>query len=312
MLKHAWAEMLFSCGSALLDNGHPGLAQWPLARAARVRASDPAYFYAAALAAQQAGERDRAAHFCERALALDPKSGAAHELLTALFMHGEDYLQVLQRLHQYLRPRTYVEIGVEDGHSLRLAQPDTAALGVDPQPRIAAPLPQKARVFAETSDEFFARHDVRAELGGLPVDLALIDGMHHFEYALRDFINLERLCGPESTILIHDCFPHDRLTAQRDRVLAFWSGDVWRLVVLLKKYRPDLSIQTIATPPTGLGLVRRLDPASRFLEQNLQRLCDEFLALDYDFLDRDRAAALNLLPNDWERIRALLPQPFRA
>ena len=41
-------------------------------------------------------------------------------------------------------------------------------------------------LFPQTSDEFFARNDVGAELGGLPVDLAFIDGMHHFEFALRD------------------------------------------------------------------------------------------------------------------------------
>jgi hypothetical protein len=312
MLKRVWAELLFSCGCALLEAGHPRLALWHLARAARVEASDPGYFYAAALAASRACDRNQAARFCELALELDPGLGAAHELLGGLFMHGEDYFCVMRRLHQYLRPRTYVEIGVEDGHSLRLVQPGTTALGVDPQPLIASPLPEGVRVFAETSDAFFAGHDVRAELGGLPVDLAFIDGMHHFEYALRDFINLERLCEPESTILIHDCFPYNRLTARRERVLAFWSGDIWRLVVLLKKYRPDLSIQTIATPPTGLGIVRRLDPSSRFLEENVERLCEEFLALDYGFLERDRAAELNLFPNDWGKIRALLSAPRRA
>jgi hypothetical protein len=37
---------------------------------------------------------------------------------------------------------------------------------------------------------------VRALLGGLPVELGFIDGMHLFEFALRDFMNLERLCTP--------------------------------------------------------------------------------------------------------------------
>jgi hypothetical protein len=299
--------MLFSCGSALLDAGHPRLALWQIARAARLQASDAGYAYAAALAATHAGDRDQAARFCELALELEPRLDAAHALLGRLFMHGENYFHVLQRLHRHLRPRSYVEIGVEDGASLRLVEPGTVALGVDPQPLIALPLPQGVlRVFSETSDEFFASHDVRAELGGLPVDLALIDGMHHFEYALRDFINLERLCGPDSTILIHDCFPYNRLTARRERVLKFWTGDVWRLVVLLKKYRPDLAIQTIATPPSGLCMVRGLDPASRFLQENLERICAEFLALDYGFLEEDRAAELNLFPNDWEKIRALV------
>jgi len=312
MLKRVWAEQLFACGCALLEAGHPRLALWHLARAARIKTSDPDYQYAAAFAANHARDRIQAARFCDRTLELDPGFVPAHELLDGLFLHGEDYISVLRRLHQHLRPRTYVEIGVESGHSLRLVQPGTIALGVDPQPLITAPLPEGARVFAETSDEFFAGHDVRAELGGLPVDLALIDGMHHFEYALRDFVNLERLCGPESIILVHDCFPYSRLTAKRERALGFWSGDVWRLVPLLKKYRPDLSIETIATPPTGLGVVRRLDPSSRFLDENVERLCEEFLALDYGFLDRDRAADLNLFPNDWDKIRALLSAPFRA
>ena len=310
-LRRVWTEMLFSCGSALLDAGHPRLALWHLARAARGNASDAGYLYAAALAASQAGDRNQAARFCERALELEPRLDIAHDLLGGLFMHGENYFGVLQRLHRHLRPRTYVEIGVANGDSLRLVEPGTTALGVDPQPMVAFTLPQGVRVFPETSDGFFAGHDVRAELGGLPVDLALIDGMHLFEYALRDFISLERLCGPGSTILMHDCFPHNRLTAERERAEAFWSGDVWRLVVLLKKYRPDLSIHTIATPPTGLCMVRGLDSSSRFLQENYERLCAEFLALDYGFLDEDRAAELNLFPNDWDRIRALVSTPPR-
>src|SRR5256885_12302956 len=47
----------------------------------------------------------------------------------------------------------------------------------------------------------FAEHDLSKELGGRPVDLAFIDGMHLFEFALRDFVNLERYCAPGSTIL---------------------------------------------------------------------------------------------------------------
>ena len=151
-------------------------------------------------------------------------------------------------------------------------------------------------------------HSFATDIGKDPAELtvALIDGMHYFEFALRDFMNLERLCTPDSTILIHDCFPHDRRTAQRERVSRFWSGDVWRLVVLLKKYRPDLQIHVVAAPPTGLGVVRNLDPASHFIAENLGRLYQEFMALDYAFLEKDRAGKLNLFPNDWEQVRRLL------
>ena len=76
--------------------------------------------------------------------------------------------------------------------------------------------------------------------------------------------------------------------------------------MLLKKYRPDLSIHTVATPPTGMCVVRNLDPGSRFIADNLQRLVEEFMQLDYGYLEKQRAKKLNLFPNDWERIRSLL------
>ena len=147
---------------------------------------------------------------------------------------------------------------------------------------------------------------MHAELGGLPVDLAFIDGMHHFEYALRDFAYLERCCARSSTILIHDCFPLDRETAERDRRPFFWSGDVWRLVVLLKKYRPDLTIHTIGTPPTGLGMVRNLDPDFTLPARPLRPAVRGYPALDYSYIEGDETAKLNAFSNEWEKIGSLL------
>lgn len=300
------ADALFVRGTDHLQAGRARRALSNLRLAARLAASNAGYFAAAALAAHKAGDVDAAVRYCERALEIDPQMQPVHDLLASLFLYGEHYLQVLERIHAHLRPRTYVEIGFEQGHSLRLVSPETRAVGIDPEPRLSGPLPPNVRVFAETSDDFFARHDLRAELGGLPVDFAFIDGMHRFEYALRDFMNLERYCTPQSTIVFDDCFPHDRRTAMRERVVHFWTGDVWKVVVLLKKYRPDLSIHTIAAPPSGVCLVRNLDPASTVIGDNLRRLVDEFMALDYGVLQKNRAGKLNLFPNDWEKIRPLL------
>jgi hypothetical protein len=269
--------------------------------------ADPRLLSSKALAAHQAGDAKRARRFAERALALDPALDDMHRLLSGMALPGEDYLALLARMHERLRPRTYVEIGVFNGKSMSLVQPGTVAIGVDPEPRLREPLPANARLVVETSDDFFARHDVRAELGGLPVDLAFIDGMHHFEFALRDFMNLERLSGPQSVILMHDCYPCNEVAARRERASGFWTGDIWRLVVLLKKYRPDLAVHTIAAPPSGLCMVTRLDAGSKFIAGNLERLCAEFMALDYAWLRDDPAGKLNLFPNDWDRVGKLLP-----
>jgi hypothetical protein len=237
---------------------------------------------------------------------LDPGSSLAHSALAQMSLPGPGYYDVLRRIHEHLRPRTYLEIGVEAGRSLALALPGTRAIGIDPEPQLAAPPAPGVTVHAMTSEAFFARHDVRAELGGAPIDLAFIDGMHTFESALRDFIEIEKHCTPRSTILFHDGYPLDRTTADRERRTKFWSGDIWRLVLALRKYRPDLSVHTVTTAPTGLGLVRRLDPGSRVLEERFREIEREFLALDYSVLDADKRGMLAAVANDWEQIVPLL------
>ena len=222
------------------------------------------------------------------------------------------------------RPRNYLEIGVNDGRSLTLSRVPTVA--VDPAFKVTSEVSCDVHMVKATSDAFFgrkdplihlrngrnpfralARRDPLNLLGGDPrLELAFIDGMHQFEFALRDFANLERFCTRDSTILIDDCYPLNRETAERERRRDFWSGDIWRLILLLKKYRPDLAIHIVATPPTGLAVVRRLDPDSRFLREHHERLCREFLAVDYAFLEDDMPGKLNLFPNDWAQIRALL------
>jgi hypothetical protein len=147
---------------------------------------------------------------------------------------------------------------------------------------------------------------VPALLGGKPLNMAFIDGMHHFEYALRDFINIEPLSTPDSLVFVHDCFPIDARSAARDQATGFWSGDIWRLIVLLKQYRPDLAIHTIGTPPTGLGLITRLDPRSTVLRSRLPELIAAGMALDFSAIATRRPEALNLMPYDWPRVRQLL------
>lgn len=161
-------------------------------------------------------------------------------------------------------------------------------------------------IFKATSDLFFARRNVVQEFGGRPIDLAFIDGSHLFEFVLRDFINVERNAAPASTILMHDCYPLDEATAQRERTTAFSTGDAWKVVICLKKYRPDLKISTLACPPSGITVVRGLDPASRKLESQLDALYKEFVDLPYAALGEDKRAALNLVAGDWETARAQL------
>jgi hypothetical protein len=252
------------------------------------------------------GRRHEALALCRQALEFADYS-RAYTLMSQLSLPGEDYFHVLARIHRHLRPRTYLEIGVSRGDSLKLVGHETQVLGIDPQPNLARPPPANVRIYRETSDDFFAKFSPNAELGGNAVELAFIDGLHRFEYALRDFINVERVCAPSSVILIHDCYPLDERTAQREQVTGFWSGDVWRLLLLLRRERPDLTVRTIATPPTGLGIVLNPNPGSRVLAERLDELVGEYLAKDFSVLAAcGQAEELGLIENRWPAIRALL------
>lgn len=298
-------EALFIRGTACLELQRHDEAKLALERAVSLMPEEPRYLFNLALAHWIDGNAERTVALCNEAVRI-AGFHAAHVLLANIEMAGEDYFSVLSRVHQYLKPRTYLEVGVFRGASLKIVPESTAAIGIDPEPQLASPPGPNQKVFAETSDGFFAKHDVAAEFGGLPIDMAFIDGMHQFEFALRDFINIERRAHRGSVVLIHDCYPLDAQTAARERATAFWSGDIWRLILILRKYRPDLAVHTISTPPTGLGLVYNLDPASTVLQDNLDAIVSEYLSTDYRVLDGGKRDMLNACPNDWATIAAML------
>ncbi len=299
------AEAWFYAGLVAYDSGSYPKALALAERACALAPEHAGYRYQAGAAHWRLGEGEAARACCEQALRFAPGFALAYTLMAEIALPGPGYIDLLAAIHRHLKPRTYVEVGVFTGRSIALALPQTRVIGIDPEPKIEFPLAANTTIHACASDDYFAGHDLKLELGGLPVDLAFIDGMHHFEFALRDFIHIERQCAPGSTILIHDCYPFDRRTAERERQCDFWSGDAWRLVLLLKKYRPELRIDTIATSPTGLGVVRGLDPDSCVLAERQDALIAEFLALDYGVLEGDKPGMLNLCPNHWGRIAQL-------
>ncbi len=170
----------------------------------------------------------------------------------------QHYLSVLERLHQILQAQHYIEIGVRAGASLFLAK--CSAIGVDPNPILSGPPPDGVTVVAKTSDEFFA-----GASGLAPFDFGFIDGLHVFEQALRDFMNIERHARPGAVVVIDDIFPNHPSQAERRRKTRAWTGDVWKLVEVLSRYRPDLHLVALDTSPAGLLLVAGLDPSNRVL-----------------------------------------------
>lgn len=232
----------------------------------------------------QVGRGPEAAAVLRSLVGRQPDFPGALQSLATLMFPGPPYREVLRRIHDIVRPRTYLEIGVEHGTTLALAVHSQQVVGVDPTPRPPTrALPPTARLYHTTSDAFFAQHPREQVFGAEVVDLAFIDGMHWFEYALRDFCNVERWCGPASTVILHDCLPVAGIAASRERQTTFWVGDTWKALECLLHERPDLSISIVPCHPSGLVLVRNLDPTSSVLSSRLDELSARYLPLTYPY-----------------------------
>jgi hypothetical protein len=188
------------------------------------------------------------------------------------------YLDFLKGLHEALAPRGYLEIGLRHGDSLALA--GCPAIGVDPAYRLKVPQGENVKLLRETSDEFFARDKPLRALRGAPLDLAFIDGMHLAEFALRDFIGVERLARWSSVVVFDDILPRSVEEAARDRRTLAWTGDVYKLLGTLAAHRPDLVCLRVGTEPTGLLLVLALDPASRLLRMRYDSILERVVSED--------------------------------
>lgn len=182
----------------------------------------------------------------------------------------EYYIGLYERVHQWLAPRNYLEIGVSTGQSLRLASCD--AIGIDPAPQLGEALAGNHELLEHTSDDVFAFTDIVASAG--PFDLAFIDGMHLIENVLTDFMNVERNCHPASLVMIDDPCPAHPMQAHRTRVSRFWTGDVWKIIPILRRWRPDLLLVLVDTDPTGTLLVLGVDPDNTTLWENYDTILD--------------------------------------
>lgn len=191
---------------------------------------------------------------------------------------AKHYLEALSEMHARLSPRLYLEIGVRRGNSLRLAR--GPAIGVDPFPELDADSGLDARadvrIVAKESDRFF--EEDAAKLLRKPLDFAFIDGMHLFEYCLRDFMNIEARSHPNTIVVIDDIFPTHPSQAKRERSTRVWTGDVWKIIPCLREYREDLSILLLDAYPTGLLVLSGLDAKKTVLWDRYNRIVRDFTA----------------------------------
>lgn len=202
-----------------------------------------------------------------------------------IVLGGPDYLEVLKNVHANLRPRTYLEIGTWQGASLRLAQCASLAIDTDFQLEAGVIGSKPLCVLQQTtSDSFFARSDPVKFLGQ-EVDFAFLDALHVFEFVLRDFIHTERFCARASVIALHDICPLDMFMTRPSylpdhleptKYTNYWTGDVWKMIPVLREYRPHLRLDCLDAKPTGLAMCSQLDPSDQTLSDKYSEIVERW------------------------------------
>ena len=194
-----------------------------------------------------------------------------------------NYLNFLKVLHKNVY-EGYFEIGTRTGDSLVFSQ--SPSIAIDPFFQLKKnPIGKKdfCLMFQETSDSFFKNR--LPKLPGLKCQLAFIDGMHLFEYALRDFINLAKISSKEALFLFHDAIPWTfKMATRNNKTLErneAWTGDIWKLVPILIDAGMKDNINLLSSAPSGLLAV--LNPDKKImtkLEENYDKICAQWLDVE--------------------------------
>jgi hypothetical protein len=202
---------------------------------------------------------------------------------------GTRYYKFLNGLHATTLFDWYLEIGCRDGASFAPVRSKTVA--VDPFFRAEINIiGQKPalHVFQATSDDFFASGFL--DRNGIRISASFLDGMHLFEYLLRDFMNTEAASDPKGVIMMHDLVPHNLAMTTRnlENIGGAWTGDVWKLLPILQKWRPDLVLTMLDLRPTGVLCVTNLDPGNRVLQDNYASIVAEYMDQDIEAFGVER------------------------
>ncbi|MFM2365572.1 MAG: hypothetical protein RIR95_179 [Pseudomonadota bacterium] len=192
---------------------------------------------------------------------------------------GQQYTRFLDQLHSERLFNWYMEVGCRTGRTFAAVRSKTIA--VDPffltENNIIYSKPA-LHVFQTKSDDFFESGFLKKL--GIKLSFSFLDGMHLFEYLLRDFMHTEANSAADSVIALHDCCPASNEMTTRDLdnlPKRAWTGDVWKLIPILQEYRPKLKITVLDCKPTGLVLVSGLDPKNTVLAKNYDAILAKYM-----------------------------------
>lgn len=222
--------------------------------------------------------------------------------------NGLKYTHFMRALHSNNLFDWYMEIGCRAGDTFAPVRGKTIA--VDPFFQVKGDIigvKPSLHIFQQTSDDFFASGFIK--MMKIKLSFSFLDGMHLFEFLLRDFIATEKASDPNGVIALHDCCPFSHEMTTRDLSnlpKKAWTGDVWKLIPILAEYRPDLKLTVLDANPTGVVLISGLNPKSKTLEKHYDDILAAYTDVTLENFGLEKFNALF----DYESTQAFVDSGF--
>lgn len=175
--------------------------------------------------------------------------------------------------------KTYLEIGYDRGENYKKINIEYKE-SVDPAQGVYSHATPTHRM---TSDDFFMKNNRK-------FDIIFIDGLHTSEQVDKDIKNAIQCLSKNGVIVLHDCNPMEETVQRVPRETKLWMGDVWKsFVKFIHSHDNNYKSYTIDTD-CGCGVI----------DTNLKSdyKIDLPTELTFDWLDKNRCSALNLISVD--------------
>lgn len=218
-----------------------------------------------------------------------------------------DRVKLIQSLMKQKGLKNYLEIGVFNGHVFFRVK-STFKIAVDPEFKfdvlrkigktIINPYNLFNKYYSKTSDDFFEQ-DAPGLFAKNKIDIALVDGMHEYAYALRDVENILNYLNDDGVIIMHDCNPANKEAARTHEewkekgMTGQWNGDVWKAIVHLRSLRKDIDVFVLDCD-YGLGIITKRKP-----ENNLNFSPLQIGSFTYEEFNANRGQWINLKRADY-------------
>ncbi|SRR5258706_4657068 len=215
-----------------------------------------------------------------------------------------DRITLVNELMTKKKLKNYLEIGVFNGRVFFRVK-STFKIAVDPSFAFDAirklgklfinPYNLFNRYIEKKSDDFFAQ-DAPRLFANRQCNLSLIDGMHEYDFALRDVENTLKYLSDDGVIIMHDCNPvtkDEACTFEEWKAKDFkgqWNGDVWKTIMHLRTFRNDINVFVLDCDQ-GLGVITKQKP-----ERHLAFSQDDINRFTYEDFDKNRVNWINLKP----------------